>query len=530
MTYRLGIDVGGTNTDAVILDEQLHVVTSTKVHTTTDIETGIYTAMKAVLNQTKIDPAEVTAAMLGTTQCTNAIVERKQLANVGVIRLGYPASLSIVPYTAWPADMISVLSGKYKIVHGGFEYNGEPITPLDLEELAGVLDDWQGQVESIAIVGIFSAIRPEQEEKVAEIIRQKYGTDFPISMSAAIGSIGLIERENATILNAALNKVMQRTANGFQNALASEGLVNAQAYFCQNDGTLMSVDYAKKYPILTIGSGPTNSIRGAAYLAQVQDTIVLDIGGTTSDVGVLSKGFPRESAVAVRVGGIRTNFRMPDINSIGVGGGSVVRQDKAGRITVGPDSVGYQIEDKALVFGGDTITATDIAVRLGYAEVGDVTLVQHLSEAFARQAGEKIAEMLAEAIDQMKTSRDDVQLVLVGGGAIIAPSALKGVRKIIKNEQGPVANAIGATIAQIGSDFEKIYSYEQVDRAQALTDAKAQASTRAVTAGADSASLNLVEVDETPLAYAPGQTTKVRVKVVGELAQRGKVVTATSKQ
>ncbi|MGA3233598.1 hypothetical protein ACA593_12650 [Lactiplantibacillus pentosus] len=182
------------------------------------------------------------------------------------------------------------------------------------------------------------------------------------------------------------------------------------------------------------------------------------------------------------------------------------------------------------MFGGDTITATDIAVRLGYAEVGDVTLVQHLSEAFARQAGEKIAEMLAEAIDQMKTSRDDVQLVLVGGGAIIAPSTLKGVRKIIKNEQGPVANAIGATIAQIGSDFEKIYSYEQVDRAQALTDAKAQASTRAVTAGADTASLNLVEVDETPLAYAPGQTTKVRVKVVGELAQRGKVVTATSKQ
>ena len=298
----------------------------------------------------------------------------------------------------------------------------------------------------------------------------------------------------------------------------SEGLVNAQAYFCQNDGTLMSVSYAKKYPILTIGSGPTNSIRGAAYLAAAKNTIVMDIGGTTSDVGVLVNGFPRESAVAVRVGGIRTNFRMPDINSIGVGGGSVVRQDYKGNVTIGPDSVGYRIEDKALVFGGNVVTTTDIAVRLGYAHVGNPDLVAQIDLRFAKKAGEKIASLLSNAIDQMKTSREDVRLVLVGGGAIIAPPILKGVGQITKKSQGPVANAIGATIAQVGSDYEKIYSYQQISRLDALKNAEKYASSKAITAGADSSSLKLVEVNEIPLAYAPGQTTRVRVKIVGELS------------
>lgn len=179
-----------------------------------------------------------------------------------------------------------------------------------------------------------------------------------------IGSVGLIERENATILNAALCKVIETTSTGFENALEAEGIQGAEVYLCQNDGTLMSIEYAKQFPILTIACGPTNSIRGASYLANIKDTMVLDVGGTTSDIGVLQDGFPRESSVAVEVGDIRTNFRMPDIISVGLGGGSIVRVDN-GQITVGPDSVGYKIAEEALVFGGSTLTTTDIAVRPG---------------------------------------------------------------------------------------------------------------------------------------------------------------------
>ena len=187
----------------------------------------------------------------------------------------------------------------------------------------------------------------------------------------------------------------------------------------------MSIDYAKQFPILTIACGPTNSIRGASYLAKIKDTMVLDVGGTTSDIGVLQDGFPRESSVAVEVGDIRTNFRMPDIISVGLGGGSIVRSEN-GKITVGPDSVGYKIGQEALVFGGHTLTTTDIAVRLGLADVGDKSLVAHLDEDFAKKVQAEIAIIIEQAIDKMKTSSGDVELVLVGGGSVVIPDTIRG--------------------------------------------------------------------------------------------------------
>ncbi len=140
----------------------------------------------------------------------------------------------------------------------------------------------------------------------------------------------------------------------------------------------MSVDYAVKYPIFTVACGPTNSLRGASYLSQLSDAIVVDIGGTTSDVGVLVQSFPRESSLAVEIGGARTNFRMPDLVSIGLGGGTIIRIKDNGEYTVGPDSVGYRLQEKSLIFGGDTLTATDVAVALGKVELGDASKVAHL--------------------------------------------------------------------------------------------------------------------------------------------------------
>ncbi|MEZ4571318.1 MAG: hydantoinase/oxoprolinase family protein [Thermomicrobiales bacterium] len=93
-------------------------------------------------------------------------------------------------------------------------------------------------------------------------------------------------------------------------------------FFSQNDGTLMALEYATRYPILTVASGPANSIRGAAFLSRLEDAIVVDVGGTSTDIGILVKGFPRESSIAVDIGGVRTNFRMPDLISIALGGGT----------------------------------------------------------------------------------------------------------------------------------------------------------------------------------------------------------------
>jgi N-methylhydantoinase A/oxoprolinase/acetone carboxylase beta subunit len=141
------------------------------------------------------------------------------------------------------------------------------------------------------------------------------------------------------------------------------------------------MENARRYPVLTIASGPANSIRGGGFLSGLSDAVVIDIGGATTDFGILQKGFPRESGVAVTISGVRTNFRIPDVISIGLGGGSIVRE-KDSIITIGPDSVGSEITRKALVFGGDTLTATDIAVRMGLAaNIGDVSKAAHIDKA-----------------------------------------------------------------------------------------------------------------------------------------------------
>ncbi|MEY2373745.1 hydantoinase/oxoprolinase N-terminal domain-containing protein [Lysinibacillus capsici] len=514
--YKIGIDVGGTNTDAILLDHNSQLIYSVKSPTSLDIKTGIEKSLQQLLEGANIDKAKITHAMLGTTQCTNAIVERKKLAKVGVIRLGYPATASVLPYTAWPADMIDKLSGHYAIARGGYEYDGQLLSALDQQEITKLLEEWRSQVESIAIVGVFSSIKNDQELQVREWIQEVYGEEFPISCSSLIGSVGLIERENATILNAALCKVIETTTQGFIQALQAEGIFDVEVYLCQNDGTLMSIDYAKQFPILTIACGPTNSIRGASYLSQIQNTMVLDVGGTTSDIGVLQDGFPRESSVAVEVGDIRTNFRMPDIISVGLGGGSIVRVN-GDKITVGPDSVGYKISEEALVFGGSTLTTTDIAVRLGLADVGDSTLVAHIDEAFAKAVQEEISSLLEQAIDKMKTSSEDVSLVLVGGGGIIVPENIQGVSTIVKSEYGGVANAIGASIAQISGQYEQIYIYSKEPREESLKDAQNKAVKQAVLAGALEDTIELVEVEETPLAYHPENATRLKVKVVGKM-------------
>ena len=103
----------------------------------------------------------------------------------------------------------------------------------------------------------------------------------------------------------------------------------------------------------------------------------MDVGGTTTDIGALVHGFPRESSIAVDIGGVRTNFRMPDILSIGLGGGTQIRLDRSARTSrVGPDSVGYRLSEEALIFGGSTLTASDIAVKAGHASFGDPSRVQ----------------------------------------------------------------------------------------------------------------------------------------------------------
>lgn len=514
--YKLGIDVGGTNTDAVLIDENLKVVAEVKNPTSGDVYDGILGALRAVLEISGVDRSKIAQAMLGTTQCTNAIVERKHLAPIGFVRIGAPASLGISPMVDWAEDIKSVVIASI-IVEGGSEYDGKELFPLDEKALRDFFTSLKGKTDSIAISSVFSTVRNDHELRAAEICREVMGEDIHISISSEIGSMGLVERENATILNAALHEVSERFTVGFAKSLADEGVKNAEVYLSQNDGTLMTMEYARRYPILTIACGPTNSIRGASYLSRVQDAAVIDVGGTTTDVGVIQNGFPRESSVAVTIGGVRTNFRMPDVISIGLGGGSIVRERPDGSVTVGPDSVGYEIATKALVFGGDTLTATDIAVRLGMADIGDKSKVAGIDEVLAHKAMDAIRELIENGIDAMKVTSADIDVILVGGGSIILPENLAGARNVVTPSHFGCANAIGSAISKVSGNYEKLINYDEISRDEALAQAKSSAIALAVEAGAIRETVEIIEVEDVPLAYYPGNTNRVKIKAAGDL-------------
>jgi len=516
--YKLGIDVGGTNTDAVLIDENLNVVASVKQHTTSNVYSGIMDAIHVVLEQSGVDRSEIGQAMLGTTHCTNAIVERKNLASIGVMRIGAPASRGIPIMVDWAEDLKAV-AVKTAIVGGGFEYDGKEIAPFDVAAATAFFEELKvNGIKSVAISCVFSTVRNDHELEAAKLCKEIMGEDVHISISSEIGSMGLIERENATILNAALYKVAESFTEGFAQSLIDEGVTNAQIYLSQNDGTLMTMEYARRYPILTIACGPTNSIRGASYLSQLKNAIVIDVGGTTTDLGVIQNGFPRESGVAVTIGGVRTNFRMPDVVSIGLGGGSIVRQKEDGTVTVGPDSVGYQITEKALCFGGDVCTATDIAVRLGMADLGNKALVADIDEEFAKKAMAAIRALCEDSIDAMKVSSENVDVILVGGGSIVLPEDLAGAKSVTKHEFGGVANAIGSAISKVSGNYEQLIDYNVVPRDEALEKARADAIELAVAAGAIRETVEIIDVEDVPLQYYPGNTARVKIKAAGDLA------------
>ncbi|MDV4156570.1 MULTISPECIES: hydantoinase/oxoprolinase N-terminal domain-containing protein [Rhizobium] len=509
---RIGIDVGGTNTDAALMDGPL-VLGACKSPTTSDVGSGIVAVLKQVLSMTGVSVSEIQAVMIGTTHFTNAVVERKRLLEVAAIRLGLPATKALPPMTDWPKDLADTLGRHTFMVRGGNEFDGRKIAPLDEPEILRIAGEIRSRgLTAASITSVFSPVTPDMELRAAEIL----GNEIPglsISLSHEVGRVGFLERENASVMNASLADLSRKVVNSFRNAL-KELAIHAPFYISQNDGTLMVPDYVERYPVLTFASGPTNSMRGAAMLAGEKEAMVVDIGGTTSDVGMLMQGFPRESAVAVDIGGVRTNFRMPDVLAIGLGGGSIVRDDGA---RIGPDSVGYEITSRALIFGGDTLTTTDIIVAAGLEDIGDRSRVAHIPARTIETALDTIHRMADEAVDRMKTSAEPLPVILVGGGSILISRDLPSASRVIRPENASVANAIGAAIAQVGGEVDRIFSLEGTSRDIVLGGAKKEAEERAVKAGAEAGTVKIMDIEEVPLAYLPGSATRIRVKAIGDL-------------
>ena len=508
---RIGIDVGGTNTDAALLDGS-KVLAAVKTFTTADVTSGVRAALKELVAKAGPAAQGVTAVMIGTTHYTNAVVERRNLGRAAAIRVSLPASASLKPFCDWPADLAAQVVGGVHLVHGGHEYDGRELVPMDEAEVAAAARAIRAEgVKAVAISATFSPLTAACEERAAEIVRNEH-PDCHVTLSSALGRIGLLERENVALMNASLIELARETTQAFVDAVAASGL-NARLYITQNDGTVALAEAAREYPVFSFASGPTNSMRGAALLAGIENAMVCDVGGTTADIGCLVNGFPREANNVVEVGGVRTLFRMPDLLSIAVGGGTIIGSDP---ITVGPRSVGYRLGQEALVFGGSTCTSTDIAVASGLIELGDRSKVAHLDPAFVKAALAKIHENVAESVDRMKTDATEVPLLAVGGGAMLIPDRIPGISEVVHVEHSNVANAVGAAIAQISGETDRIY--RDVERDEAIAMARAEAVESAARAGADPATIKVIDVEDLPLSYLPGKAIRTRVRVVGEAA------------
>lgn len=538
--YRVGVDVGGTNTDAAILDIKAQdspgrgVLASHKAPTTPDITSGIEAAIRAVLASSAVDQDRVLSVTIGTTHFINALVEAdaRRLERVAVVRLCGPFTRQLPPLSGFPVGLHRIIDGGVYYLDGGLEMDGREIAVLDPEQIRRAARDIVASgVRAVALVGVFSPLDHDgiHEERCKELMLQE-APGLSVVCSHDIGPTGFLERENATVLNAAILRTGQRVKSGFRQAMARLRLT-CPLYLSQNDGTRIDADAAAEFPIKTFASGPTNSMTGAAFLAGIDQRpeaaagepqiLVVDIGGTTTDVcALLPSGFPRQAPGFVELGGVRTAFSMPEVVSVGLGGGSEVTVDAARphRVSVGPGSVGHFLRERSRIFGGPTLTATDVTVAAGLASLGDAELVKDVPRTTVDLARGAIKAKLETLIDRMKVSAAPVHVLLVGGGAILVQERLAGVDKCIHPVHQGAANAVGAAIAKVSGEIDTLEVLERKQEKEVIDAACKRAIDLAVEKGASREDVKIVEVNKMPLQYMSQETIRIQVRAVGKLA------------
>jgi len=511
---RVGVDVGGTNTDAVVMSSET-VVAGAKNPTTTDILSGVENSILSALTQANKKPDDIEALIIGTTHFVNAIVQRKNLAKTGLIRLSLPSGGSVLPFADWPIELIESMNGKYKLVKGGYEMDGSEISKIDEKEILNAFNELQNLgCNEIAISSVFATVRGDVEQEAYDIIK-KHSPRTNVSLSKDIGGMGLLERENAALINATLKPLAKEVVESFEE-LRSKLNFNCLMFFTKNDGTLIQSSEVIELPVLTFACGPTNSMRGAAFLSKEKNALVVDVGGTTTDVGEVKDGFPRQAGTSVTVADVRTNFSMPDVISFGLGGGSIIDIEKP---SVGPQSVGHELTNKAKVFGGDVLTASDVAVSYGRCTIGTIQAPEINNK---KDIIHLMDQMVEDKVARARTSSEKIPVIAVGGGSVMLDNKIDGLN-VIKPPHNDLANAVGAAIAQVSGQVSKVILIDdKLDRESAIKQVTDEATKLAVDRNAEPNTINVLAVSDMPLSYLPGNNLLINVTVVGDLKMENK--------
>jgi N-methylhydantoinase A/oxoprolinase/acetone carboxylase beta subunit len=332
----LGIDTGGTYTDAVLYDETHRTVVMKAKSPTThhDLAIGICGAIDAVLASAGIDPRQIELVSLSTTLATNALVEGKGRPVAAVI-IGFDSD---VVERAGLAEALG--SDPAIILDGGHDPHGAQAAPLDLASLAAQVAEVDARVEAFAVTAQFSVRNPEHELAAAEVIRNVTGK--PVTLSHHLSArLNGPKRAVTAVLNARLISIIDGLVHTTRRALDERG-VHAPLMVVRGDGSLVSAAFVRERPIETILSGPAASLVGAAHLTGLDDAIISDIGGTTTDIAVLRGGVPEVSPDGATVGGHQTMVSAVAMHTHGLGGDSRVRHDEravGAHLFIGPRKV-----------------------------------------------------------------------------------------------------------------------------------------------------------------------------------------------
>jgi N-methylhydantoinase A/oxoprolinase/acetone carboxylase beta subunit len=502
----IGIDIGGTFTDAVAVDASQRIVGFHKTLTTPQLEEGFKLVLDQLIQETGLNPGAVQTIHVGTTHATNAVLQAKDLCKVGLIRIAGHQPDTIPPCYTWPADVRSAVLHAYATIDGGFECDGRTITPLDLSQARAAIEQLLTQgVESIAVCGVFSPLNAEHELAIAELAHNR----VPISLSHRIGGIGFMERENATVLNACLKKIMGSGLAKLADS-AKRLKFTCPLQITQNDGSVIALQEAVDYPILTISAGQTNSFIGGMRLTGLKDCIVVDIGGTSADVGLIKNGIPKRSIESCSIGGITLNFPMPDVLSIALGGGSHVHSHG-----IGPASSARRLMQEAQSFGGNQLTLTDMALKLGHLSIPGARIERiQASQEYAQQVMDTALHQLRTLVDQVTPYRQPLPVILVGGGASLFN--LQACERYLVPQYFQVANAYGAALAQVAMKTDVVVSLDQ--REAVMADIKAQAKQGAIARGACPKRVDIVDLQIIPYHYMPGNKARVIAVAAGPKA------------
>ncbi len=335
MSLLLGVDTGGTYTDAVLIRDETEVVASAKALTTRDdLAEGIGSAVRAVLAEARIDPRDVSLTSLSTTLATNALVEG-QGGRVALIYIGFRER------DLEAHGLRDALKGDPVLLcNGGHDHAGSEIAPLDEAALRLFLEQYGRQVSAFAVAAQFGTRNPAHELRVAELVEEITGR--PVSASHQLSAkLNGPKRAMTALLNARLIGMIDRLIKRAGDTFESLG-ISAPMMVVRGDGALISAEQARERPIETILSGPAASLVGARWLTGAENGLVSDIGGTTTDVAVLKDGRPRIDPAGARVGPYRTMVEAVAMRTTGLGGDSAVEMVTTGlvrAVTLGPGRV-----------------------------------------------------------------------------------------------------------------------------------------------------------------------------------------------